>query len=118
MINPVLGFSTTLAIAMHEIPQEIGDYGVLIYAGFKRKNALFVNYLVALTVVIGGIVGYFSFLYIEGIIPYILPFAAGGFVYIASSDLIPEIRNEKSIKKSMLSMLVFIIGIMFMYFIK
>jgi len=118
MINPVLGFSTTLAIAMHEIPQEIGDYGVLIYAGFKRKNALFVNYLVALTVVIGGIVGYFSFLYIEGTIPYILPFAAGGFVYIASSDLIPEIRNEKSIKKSMLSMLVFIIGIMFMYFIK
>lgn len=118
MINPVLGFSTTLAIAMHEIPQEIGDYGVLIYAGFKRKNALLVNYLVALTVVIGGIVGYFSFLYIEGIIPYILPFAAGGFVYIASSDLIPEIRNEKSIKKSMLSMLVFIIGIMFMYFIK
>src|SRR3989344_2496746 len=60
MINPSLGFATTLAIAMHEIPQEIGDYGVLIYAGFTKKKTLLLNYIVAFTVVIGGVFGYFS----------------------------------------------------------
>lgn len=118
MISPSLGIVTTLAIAMHEIPQEIGDYGVLIYAGFTKKKALLLNYLVASTVVLGGIVGYFSFHYLENILPYLLPFAAGGFVYISASDLIPEIRKESNVKKSMLSVLVFIIGIIFMYIIK
>ena len=118
MINPSLGFATTLAIAMHEIPQEIGDYGVLIYAGFTKKKTLLLNYIVAFTVVIGGVFGYFSFIYLENILPYLLPFAAGGFVYIASSDLIPEIRKELNTKKSMISILIFIIGIVFMYLIK
>lgn len=118
MINPSLGVATTLAIAMHEIPQEIGDYGVLIYAGFTKKKALLLNYLVAFTVVLGGVFGYFSFSYLESILPYFLPFAAGGFVYIAASDLIPEIRKELNVKKSMISFLVFIIGIVFMYIIK
>lgn len=118
MINPSLGVATTLAIAMHEIPQEIGDYGVLIYAGFTKKRALLLNYLVAFTVVLGGVFGYFSFSYLESILPYLLPFAAGGFVYIAASDLIPEIRKELNVKKSMISVLVFIIGIVFMYIIK
>jgi len=118
IINPSLGIATTLAIAMHEIPQEIGDYGVLIHAGFNNKKALLINYAVALTVVIGGVVGYLSFSHLENIIPYLLPFAAGGFVYIASSDLIPEIRKESNIKKSMISLLVFIVGIIFMYIIK
>lgn len=118
MINPSIGVATTLAIAMHEIPQEIGDYGVLIYAGFTKRKALLLNYLVAFTVVLGGVFGYFSFSYLESILPYLLPFAAGGFVYIAASDLIPEIRKELNVKKSMISVLVFIIGIVFMYIIK
>jgi zinc and cadmium transporter len=118
MVNPSLGVATTLAIAIHEIPQEIGDYGVLIYAGFTKKKALILNYTVALTVVLGGVIGYFSFSYLENILPYLLPFAAGGFVYIAASDLIPEIRKELNIKKSMISVLVFILGIIFMYIIK
>ncbi|NCU28173.1 MAG: ZIP family metal transporter [Candidatus Moranbacteria bacterium] len=118
IINPSLGIATTLAIAIHEVPQEIGDYGVLVHAGFSRKKALLINYMVALTVVIGGIVGYLFFSHLENIIPYLLPFAAGGFVYIASSDLIPEIRKESNIKKSMISILIFIIGVVFMYIIK
>lgn len=118
LIDFTLGVTTTIAVAIHEIPQEIGDYGVLIYAGFKSKTALVVNYVVALTVVFGGIVGYFLFQHIERILPYLLPFAAGGFVYIATSDLMPEIKNEPNIKKSIFSFLIFIIGIMFMYLIK
>lgn len=118
MINPALGISTTLAIAIHEIPQEIGDFGVLIHAGLKNKTALLVNYAVALTVVLGGIVGYFSFSFLHNILPYLLPFAAGGFVYIAASDLMPEIRKESNLKKSMVSFFVFIVGILLMYLIK
>ena len=113
-----LGVTTTLAIALHEIPQEIGDYGVLIHSGFQSKKALFINYLVALVVVVGGVVGYFSSSYLESFLPHLLPFAAGGFVYIAASDLMPEIRKETNLKKSMVSFLVFILGILMMYFIK
>ena len=118
MVDFKLGVATTLAVAIHEIPQEIGDYGVLIYAGFKNKTALILNYIVSLTVVLGGIVGYFMFQHLESILPYLLPFAAGGFVYIAASDLMPEIKKEKNLKKSMVSFLVFIIGILLMFLIK
>jgi len=118
MVDFELGVATTLAVAIHEIPQEIGDYGVLIYAGFKHKTALILNYIVALAVVLGGIVGYFLFQSLHNILPYLLPIAAGGFVYIAASDLMPEIKKEKDLKKSMVSFLVFIIGIILMYLIK
>jgi zinc and cadmium transporter len=118
MVDFNLGVATTLAVAFHEIPQEIGDYGVLIHAGFNNKKALILNYFVALTVVLGGIVGYFLFSRVENILPYLLPFAAGGFVYIAASDLMPEIRKEKDVKKSVSTFSIFILGILFMYLIK
>lgn len=118
MVDFGLGVATTLAVAIHEIPQEIGDYGVLIHAGFNNKKALILNYLVALTVVLGGIVGYFSFSRLENILPYLLPFAAGGFVYIAASDLMPEIRKETNTKKSIGAFFVFVLGILLMYLIK
>jgi len=114
-----LGLTTTLAIAMHEIPQEISDYGVLIYAGIKPKIALLINYLVSLTVVLGGIIGYFTFSsYLHNIVPYLLPFAAGGFTYIAASDLIPEIRKEANFNKTIKTFLIFISGLLIMYLIK
>jgi len=118
MIDFRLGVVTTLAVAIHEIPQEIGDFGVLIYAGIKKKTALLINYAVALTVVLGGIIGYFSFSNLNNLLPYLLPFAAGGFIYIAASDLMPEIRKESNLKKSMASFLIFVSGIAFMYLIK
>lgn len=118
MVSPALGVITTLAVAVHEIPQEIGDYGVLIHAGFSKKRALMLNYAVALTVVLGGIIGYFFFSRIENVLPYLLPFAAGGFVYISASDLIPEIRKENNLNKSITIFLVFLIGIFFMYLVK
>lgn len=118
MIDVKLGIVTTLAIAIHEIPQEIGDFGVLIHAGFERTRALVINYTVALTVMLGGIVGFFISSSIENIISGLLPFAAGGFIYIAASDLMPEIRKETNLKRSVSSFLVFIIGVLLMYAIK
>lgn len=118
MVDVKLGIATTIAVAIHEIPQEIGDYGVLIYAGFKNKVALLLNYTVALTVVLGGVTGYFLFSSLENFLPYLMPFAAGGFVYIAASDLMPEIRKESNLKKSVVSFLIFILGILIMYLAK
>jgi zinc and cadmium transporter len=118
LIDIKLGLTTSIAIALHEIPQEIGDFGVLIYAGFKRAKALILNFLVALTVVVGGIVGYFLSFYLEELIIYLLPFAAGGFFYISTSDLIPEIRKERDVKKSLISFTFFLIGIAIMYLAK
>jgi len=113
-----LGIITSFAIALHEIPQEIGDFGVLLYSGFSRKKALFANFLVALTAVFGGIIGYFLSCQIENMTSYLLPFTAGGFIYIAASDLMPEIRKETSLRKSMLSFGVFLVGIAIMFLVK
>ena len=118
IIDVKLGIITSFVIALHEIPQEIGDFGVLLYSEFSRKKALLANFLVALTAVFGGIFGYFLSFQIENITSYLLPFAAGGFIYIAASDLMPEIRKEASLKKSMLSFGVFLLGIVIMYVVK
>ena len=113
-----LGVVTTLAIALHEIPQEIGDFGVLVYSGYKKERALLLNFLAALTVIFGGIVGYFISGYVEKFTIFLLPLAAGGFIYIASSDLIPEIRKETSLKRGTLSFMAFLFGVLFMYFVR
>jgi zinc and cadmium transporter len=118
MTSVPLGITTTIAISSHEIPQEIGDFGVLIYGGFTKRKAFLLNFIVALTAVLGGIVGYLISSQIENVAIYILPFAAGGFIYIAATDLIPEMKKEVDIKKSMLTLLVFIFGILIMLLTK
>jgi len=110
-----LGIVTALAIALHEIPQEVGDFGVLLHAGFSKTKAIIYNYGVALSVVLGGIVGYFVSFYSENLIIYLLPVAAGGFIYIAATDLIPEVRREPVFKRSALSFAIFILGIAIMF---
>jgi zinc and cadmium transporter len=118
VVSTELGLTTTLAIAAHEIPQEIGDFGVLIYGGFEKKKAIILNFCVALTIVLGGIIGYFISKATEQAVVFLLPFAAGGFIYIAATDLVPEIKKEINIKKSMATLAVFIIGILIMWIIK
>jgi zinc and cadmium transporter len=118
LVDFKLGILTTLAMALHEIPQEIGDFGVLIHAGFKKTKALILNYIVASTVILGGAVGYFASIYINDIVPYLLPIAAGGFIYIAASDLMPEIRKETNFKKSIKSFAIFLLGIILMIAVK
>jgi len=118
VVSLPLGITTTIAIAAHEIPQEIGDFGVLLYGGFSKRKAILMNFVVALTAVFGGIVGYFISNLVEDVVLYILPFAAGGFIYIAATDLVPEIRKELDMRKYMATLLVFICGILLMWITK
>lgn len=110
-----LGIATTLAVALHEIPQEIGDFGVLVYGGYKKSKALLLNFATAVIAVAGGITGYFISGVINQFTPILLSFAAGGFIYIAASDLIPELRKEAKISKVLTNFVVFLIGIGIMY---
>ncbi|MCM8785613.1 MAG: ZIP family metal transporter [Candidatus Omnitrophica bacterium] len=115
--NIQLGIITTLAVGLHEIPQEIGDFGVLVYGGFKKIKALILNFICALIAILGGLFGYFLHTYVESII-FLLPFAAGGFIYIAASDLIPEIGKGTSLKNSLVTFFVFLLGIGIMLIVK
>ena len=112
-----LGIVTVFAIVLHEVPQEIGDFGVLLYAGFNKKKALFLNFLTALTALFGGVLGYFLVGYFENFLGFLLGFAAGGFIYIAASDLIPEIRKEAKFSKLVSNFSIFLAGIIIMYWI-
>jgi len=112
-----VGFVATLAVISHELPQELGNFGVLVYGGFERKKALLYNLFAQMTSIIGGIAGFF-FLGASGIAIYLLPFAAGGFIYIGASDLIPELHKQPSMKKAMGAFVSFLIGIAFMIAIK
>ncbi len=113
-----VGVVTSIAIALHEIPQEIGDFGVLVYGGFDRRRALVLNYLTQATVILGGVVGFYLTNVFEDAPTLLLPFAAGSFIYIASSDLIPEIKHTDDIVRSLLYFLVFLVGIGFMLSIR
>jgi len=114
MVSIKLGVVTTLAVIFHEIPQELGDFGVLIYGGFSKQKALFYNFISALTAMVGAIVGYFASNIASGFSNFILPLTAGGFIYIASSDLIPQIHKESNLRRSTLAFIAFLSGIAFM----
>jgi zinc and cadmium transporter len=117
LTSPFIGLSTTIAIALHEIPQEFGDFGVLIYAGFSKKKALFYNFLTALTALFGGILGYYFLSFFENTMSYLLLFAAGGFIYIAASDLLPELKKVESLRHTLINFLAIIIGILIIYLV-
>jgi zinc and cadmium transporter len=112
------GIAVTLAIIFHEIPQELGDFGVLIYGGMKKTKALFFNFLSATTAIIGTILGYFLAMHTQNFIQVLMPFAAGGFIYIAASDLIPELHRQTDTGKSLVAIFLFLAGIIFMAWIK
>jgi len=111
VVSPSLAIPTTIAMAAHEIPQEIGDFGVLLYSGYSRTKAILANLMVSITAILGGIIGYYLNLYNSSLINLLLPVAAGGFLYIATSDLIPELRKENSANRVILTFVMFIVGI-------
>ena len=118
MTNTALGISTTIAVIIHEIPQEMGDFSILIYGGFKTSKALLFNFMTALTAVAGAVLGYFLLEKMGSLSSLLVPFTAGGFIYIASSDLIPEIHKHKHNNRANLSFLMFIAGLVLMYVLK
>jgi zinc and cadmium transporter len=109
-----LGFATTIAIILHEIPQEMGDFGVLLHAGMTPKKALIFNLLSSLTAVVGAIVAYFVGCNVEEFSAYIVPITAGSFIYMAGSDLIPELHHDTNPRKSAVQLLLIIFGIAMM----
>ena len=118
LVSVPLGLSTTLAVILHEIPQEIGDFGVLIYAGFKPRKALLFNLATALTSVLGVLTVLYLNGYVSGLNGFLLPFAAGNFVYIAGSDLVPELQDQKDIGKGLLQLGLMGLGVLLMYLVK
>ena len=110
-----LGVIASIAVISHEIPQEIGDYGVLLHSGWTVKRALIANFLIATTSVLGGIIGFFLAAQSTNFALYLTPIAAGGFIYIAASDLIPELRKEKTGHGSIGTAIFFVLGLLFMY---
>lgn len=108
------GIATTLAVALHEIPQEIGDFGILLHGGFSKGKALLINFLTAATAFLGAIAAILVGTRIENATVFLLPFAAGTFIYIAGADLIPEMHKEVKISHSIAQTAVFVLGIVVM----
>ena len=106
-----MGVATTVAVIFHELPQEIGDFGVLVYGGFTRYKALLFNFLSALTAVAGVLISNYFSISIVNFVGFLVALAAGGFIYLAASELIPEIQKEENIEKSMIQFVLFILGI-------
>lgn len=106
-----LGIITSLAVIFHEIPQEIGDFSILVYGGFNRFQALWYNFLTALTAVLGAVIAYFFASTIAGLSGWLIPIAAGGFIYIAGVDLLPELHKQKDLRKASLQLVFFVLGI-------
>lgn len=114
LVSIPVGIATTSAVLLHEIPQEIGDFGVMLHGGLSKTRALLLNFLTALTAVIGVIIGLSLNNFVENIQLFILPIAIGGFIYIAGSDLIPELHKETDIKRSIIQIITFILGVLIM----
>jgi len=115
MTDVHLGVVTSLAVAAHEIPQEVGDFAVLLHSGFSRDSAFFYNILASLTTVIGGVLAYFALQQVEAVLPYVLAVAASSFIYIAVADLIPTLHQRAEGLATIQQVLLIAAGIFVIY---
>lgn len=113
LIEIRLGITTWLAAAAHEVPQELGDFGVLVRGGWEKKKALLFNFLSAITFLIGGLVAYVAAKQVD--ISFLIPFAAGNFIYIAAADLIPEIKHTDDPKQNVVHFVSFVAGLALLF---
>ena len=113
-VSVQVGIATTIAVILHEIPQEIGDFGVLIHGGFTKAKALALNFLSAIASIAGAILTITIGKTIQNIELILIPITIGGFIYIAGSDLIPELHKETGIKKSIIQLISLILGALVM----
>lgn len=110
-----LGIVTALAVAAHEIPQELGDFVVLLNSGYSRARALFLNVVSTLGTVVGGVVAYFALVQIQGAVPYILAIAAASFIYVAVADLIPSLHKRTQLHATAQQGLLIAAGVVVIY---
>jgi zinc and cadmium transporter len=110
LVSTEVGAVTWIAAAAHEVPQELGDFGILVHGGWKKYRALLVNFISASMILPGGLITYFLSGQLDT--SFLLPFAAGNFIYIAASDLIPEIKQEKRLSKNLVHFAAFACGVL------
>jgi zinc and cadmium transporter len=116
MSDPKLGVVTAMAVAAHEVPQEVGDLAILLHGGYSRRRALALNLLTSLTSILGGIVAYFALATALHLLPYALAFAAASFIYIAVADLIPGLHRRVDIRAGVEQVIFIALGVAVVYF--
>jgi zinc and cadmium transporter len=109
LVNIPLGLTAWLVAAAHEVPQELGDFGVLVHGGWEKRRALVFNFLSGLTFLAGGVVAYFASAQFD--VVFLVPFAAGNFLYIGAADLIPEIKKSHDLKTNLVHFVAFSVGL-------
>ncbi len=112
-----LGIVTSLAVAAHEIPQEVGDFAILLHSGYARGKALFYNILASMTTVLGGVLAYYSLDHMRDQLPYFLVLASSSFIYIAVADLIPTLHQKTEMKTSLQQVFLILSGVFTIYFL-
>ncbi len=110
-----VGVAATIAVIFHELPQEMGDYGILIYAGIERRKALILNSAAALSVVVGGVFGSFFLSAVENLEGYMVAFSAGAFLFLSASELIPEMHEEHDRGRALLQLVILVLGMATIY---
>lgn len=118
VVNFKLGATISIIALAHEIPQEIGDFGILVHGGFTRAKALMYNLICAMTCILGGILTYFFATKVNNITPILIAFAGGNFLYMSLVDLLPEFRKSDTIKEEVVQILIFATGLIFMWALK
>jgi zinc and cadmium transporter len=114
LTSPVVGFSTALAVFLHELPHEGGTYSILIKGGFSKSKALVMNFITAVTSFVGAILTLILSSFISGAIPYVIAFSVGSFLYIAGTDLLPELHKKFSNKMAILEFFAIVLGVLVM----
>ena len=117
LVSMPLGVATTVAVLLHEVPQEVADFGLLIKGGYRRRSALWANFLISLTTIAGALVGYAAGSALTWLLPYLLAVIGGNFLYIAMSDLVPETHEETGIGHLLVQLTLMAAGILVMYFL-
>lgn len=114
LVSIPIGIATTIAVVFHEIPQEIGQFAILIHGGWSKAKALLYNFISALTSILGAAIVLVFAPQMEGAPVFLLSLAAASFIYIAMSDIIPELNKEKSLTKSLWQIVAFVVGVILM----
>lgn len=113
-----IGLTTTLAVLLHEIPQEIGDFGILVHGGLSVRRALFLNLLSSFGAILGALLAFWAGTNAENLAVILLPVTAGGFIYIAGADLIPELHHQTDIRTSSMQFFMIALGVTVMALLK